>query len=238
MKADRRQSGIREGEACGVRIRRLDPIAARRKTAMTIHTRSVHHRFAFLAVTLALLLTALPAAAQDEGGSEMAMEGHGEMEAMTPTAVPPALSAAMVADFGRAADKLMQLAEAFPQEKWSWRPAEGIRSVSEAFMHVANANFGLAAVLGVDKPADLPEDLEAVTDKAQALELLETSLDHARKAIENSAGGDMAAEHEMFGRTMTSADVVMILISHNHEHLGQAIAYARSVGVVPPWSEG
>lgn len=189
------------------------------------------------ALTAALVATVavLPAAAQQEGDAEMAGMA---MEKREPTAVPPAVVDAMLADFGRAADKLVQLAEAIPADKWDWRPAEGVRSVSEAFMHVANANFGLSAVLGVDKPADLPEDMEAVTDKAQAVALLKTSLDHARQAVKSSAGGDMAAEHEMFGRTMTSADVVMILISHNHEHLGQAIAYARSVGVVPPWSEG
>jgi uncharacterized damage-inducible protein DinB len=28
----------------------------------------------------------------------------------------------------------------------------------------------------------------------------------------------------------------MALVSHEHEHLGQMIAYARSNGVTPPWS--
>jgi len=190
---------------------------------------------AALTAVLVAAVAALPAAAQQEGDSEMAMQA---MEKMQPTAVPPAVADAMLADFGRAADKLVQLAEAIPADKWSWRPAESVRSVSEAFMHVANTNFGLSAVLGVDKPSDLPENMEAVTDKAQAVALLKTSLDHARQALTNAAGGDMAAEHQMFGRTMSSADVVMIIISHNHEHLGQAIAYARSVGVVPPWSQG
>jgi hypothetical protein len=32
--------------------------------------------------------------------------------------------------------------------------------------------------------------------------------------------------------------VLTLLVSHLHEHLGQAIAYARMNGVAPPWSEG
>jgi uncharacterized damage-inducible protein DinB len=189
---------------------------------MTTRLRTLHlARFACLA--LLLVLACLPVAAQEEGG---------EMAAADP------VGGAMAADLGRAADKLVQLAEAIPADKYGWRPADGVRSVSEALMHVANANFGLSAVLGVDKPTDLPEDLEAVTDKAQVVALLKTSLDHARQAVETATGGDMASEHQMFGRTMVTADVLMIILSHNHEHLGQAIAYARSLGVAPPWSQG
>ena len=31
-------------------------------------------------------------------------------------------------------------------------------------------------------------------------------------------------------------DVVYILVTHAHEHLGQSIAYARVNGIVPPWT--
>lgn len=146
-------------------------------------------------------------------------------------------TAAMLRDFDRAAEKLTALAGAFPADTYDWRPAEGVRSVSETFMHVAQANFYLAASLGAEMPKDLPENLEAVTDKEKVTAWLETSIKHGRKGLEMAGGADMGAEKELFGQTMTVGDAAFILLTHNHEHLGQSIAYARSNGVVPPWSQ-
>lgn len=144
---------------------------------------------------------------------------------------------AMIGDLTRATDKLVSLAEAIPADTYAWRPAEGVYSVSEALMHVASANFALSAGLGTERPDDLPDDPAAVTDKDEVVAFLKRSVEHALAAVESGAG-DLAGEREMFGQTMSGADVAMILIGHNHEHLGQLIAYGRSNGVVPPWSRG
>jgi hypothetical protein len=48
--------------------------------------------------------------------------------------------------------KLVQLAEAIPQEKYTWRPGEGVRSVSEVFLHVAGGNYSIPRTLGVQPP--------------------------------------------------------------------------------------
>jgi uncharacterized damage-inducible protein DinB len=48
---------------------------------------------------------------------------------------------------------------------------------------------------------------------------------------------DLDATVELFGQERTKAQVVYLLGTHYHEHLGQSIAYARSIGVVPPWSK-
>ena len=53
--------------------------------------------------------------------------------------------------------QLIALAEATPAEKFSWRPAPGVRSTSEVYMHIAEANFGLLAVTGPKLPADMKE---------------------------------------------------------------------------------
>jgi hypothetical protein len=44
--------------------------------------------------------------------------------------------------------QLVALAEATPEEKFSWRPAPGVRSTSEVYMHLATANFYLLSVTG------------------------------------------------------------------------------------------
>jgi uncharacterized damage-inducible protein DinB len=183
--------------------------------------------FAFALLALVAALVAAPAAFADhhEGGGEMMQHGN-------------PMGDAMLADFARASGHLVDLAEAMPADTYSWRPAAGVRSVSEVFMHAADANFHISGALGVAPPADLPENLESITDKAQVIALLKTSIEHARQAIETGAAGDLAAQHDMFGQKMSTAMMMIILDTHTHEHLGQSIAYARSNGVVPPWSKG
>ncbi len=138
-------------------------------------------------------------------------------------------------DFDRASEKLANLADAMPKDAFTWRLTDEVRTVSEIYMHVASANFYFARDLGVPLPGDLPEELEKnVTTKAEVILLLKESLDHVHQAVEKNA--DLDREIELFGRQRSVRSIFMILAGHAHEHLGQAIAYARAKGVVPPWS--
>ncbi len=143
---------------------------------------------------------------------------------------------AYMKSWDRAAEKLISLAEAMPVEKYTWRPAEGVRSTSETFMHVAGGNFFLSRPLGAEIPEGIGRELEKETDKAKVVATLKQSLDHARAAVQGFDVAKLAEEVEVFGQTMTYGDVLMILGGHVQEHLGQSIAYARMNGVVPPWS--
>jgi hypothetical protein len=42
---------------------------------------------------------------------------------------------------------------------------------------------------------------------------------------------------EFLPAQMGFARVVLLMSGDQHEHLGQLIAYARSIGVAPPWSK-
>src|ERR1700686_3647335 len=83
--------------------------------------------------------------------------------------------------------QLIALAEATPEEKLSWRPAPGVRSTSEVYMHIAEANFYLLSVTGPKMPSDMKEGMEkTVTAKADVISWLKRSLDavkHARLAV-------------------------------------------------------
>ena len=139
-------------------------------------------------------------------------------------------------DFDHTSEKLRDLAKAMPKDAFTWRLTDEVRSVSEIYMHVAGANFYFARDLGVDLPADLPEELEQnVTTKAEVILLFLESLDHVHQAVEKNA--DLDKEIELFGRKRSIRSIFMILAGHAHEHLGQAIAYARAKGIVPPWSQ-
>jgi uncharacterized damage-inducible protein DinB len=145
--------------------------------------------------------------------------------------------AAMLGQLDDAAGKLTQLAGAIGQDKYGWRPGAGVRSVSELLMHVTGGNYYVLGFAGVQPTKQLPQNAEtAVTDKAQVAAALKESFDHARNAIRNLADADMDKAVTMFGQPSTVRNVYFVVVTHAHEHLGQLIAYARSNGVVPPWS--
>lgn len=134
--------------------------------------------------------------------------------------------------------KVLDLAEAMPAEKYSWRPAEGVRSVGEVYMHIAIGNYFLLSRLGITPPADAPaRDAEkTVTEKAKIIESLKRSYDFVQSTFDKATEADMQKKIDFFGTPLTGQGIYLTLISHNHEHLGQSIAYARMNGVVPPWS--
>ena len=165
--------------------------------------------------------------------------------AVAPTFAQAAPSAGKAFDFRSEAivelkaaqDELVSLAQAMPQEKYTWRPEEGVRSVSEVHLHVAAGNFGLTAVAGAPPyPGFKFQGFEkSTTDKAKIIELLNQSFDYAEKSIANMSEADMSTPRNFQGFNTVGA-VIFHLVAHCHEHLGQSIAYARMNGVVPPWT--
>lgn len=135
-----------------------------------------------------------------------------------------------------AGGRVMELAKAIPAEKYSWRPAEGVRSVGEVVMHVAGGNYYLLGMAGM-KGKELAKDYEKETDKEKILAALKESMDWAKDNVAKMADSELEAKVKIFGgQESTKRNVLMILIGHQHEHLGQLIAYARMNGITPPWS--
>jgi uncharacterized damage-inducible protein DinB len=156
------------------------------------------------------------------------------------TAVAPAgFRAEFTAEVDSVGKKLVDLANAMPAEKYAWRPAAGIRSVSEVYMHVAGANYLLPSFAGIKMPEGISRDMEkTVTEKAKVIETLKKSLENAKSMAINATDADLDKKVKFFGREMTERALMMAMLNHMHEHLGQSIAYARMNNVTPPWSEG
>jgi len=151
----------------------------------------------------------------------------------------PSISAAMVTQMKDAQSKLVELAEATPAEKYMWRPAEGVRSTAEVFLHVATANYGIPYLMGTTPPEgiDVMGLEKSTSDKKKIVETLKASFAHAISAVESTPATDYGKTFKFFdGSEMSTLDGLMVLVSHGHEHLGQSIAYARSNGIVPPWT--
>jgi uncharacterized damage-inducible protein DinB len=136
--------------------------------------------------------------------------------------------------------QLIALAEAIPFEKYAWRPAPGVRSTCEVFMHIAMTNFYLLSITGTRMPADLKSlDMEkSVTAKAEAIGWLKRSLEAVKDARASLKPGDFQRKVKIGDRDATVDGMYLRIIIHANEHMGQLVAYARFNGIVPPWSAG
>lgn len=173
-----------------------------------------------------------------------------DAQAPATTTEPPVLdvkSAAYLrdqylADLDTVHVKVMALANAIPEDKYGWRPTAGVRSVSEVLMHIAGEWYFFAprSVAGNPPPdfgtprETLPK-LEQTTQKTAVLEQLNKAWTHCRAQLSAADASQLTGRYKPWNATLAQAAFVMS--GDLHEHLGQLVAYARSVGVKPPWSK-
>jgi uncharacterized damage-inducible protein DinB len=161
--------------------------------------------------------------------------------------VPP--QAAAGADLGLPLhdleEEIMALAKAVPEEKYSWKPAEGVRSFQQVFVHIAQGNRLLLNIAinapdadGIQKLiADQSKNEAASLTKDKVIELLADSFAAIHKELDRTRPATLTHPVDFFGTPATTNAVLIDLETHMAEHLGQAIAYSRMNGIVPPWSK-
>ncbi len=159
---------------------------------------------------------------------------------------PSAFVADLIGDLDQVQAKLVQLAQAMPADKYDWRPGEGVRSVGEVYKHVASDNYLLAIPLGAAAPEDTGIRVESYPTtvafekrnmtKEETIRELTRSFENLKKAMAGIDDTAADASVAVFGSNMTQRQLMVMTTTHVHEHLGQSIAYARTNGVVPPWS--
>ena len=155
-----------------------------------------------------------------------------------PTSDISALKKDVLENMATVTDKFIQLANAVPADKFNWRPAPGVRSIAEVYLHVANAQYVFGANIGVAKPAgyDAQTFETSTTDKAQIIATMKAAFAAMTAAIQALPDNSGDATFKFFKTDYTNRKLLILETDHNAEHLGQSIAYARTNGVVPPWS--
>jgi hypothetical protein len=183
-------------------------------------------RAAYGAAFASLVLVGLPqlAAGQDAASVEARKAYLGQLEEMH--------------------QKFVQLAEAIPADKYAWRPAPGVRSVGEAFMHVATEYYLMPpmAFSAKPSPALAPSresfgKLEKDATKEKVLEALKDGYAYTTQAVQSVPDSSLGGMRNMFGHEFSGTQRWFLMSGDLHEHLGQLIAYARMNGVRPPWSK-
>jgi len=134
--------------------------------------------------------------------------------------------------------KCVDLAQALPADKLTWRPSPDTRSFAEVLLHVAGERYAVLGMMGAPKPEGFkaPEFEKSTTDKDRIVANLNQSWDFANKTINGMSNADFAKLLPKLGPQANQGDVIYILVADAHEHLGQLIAYARQNGIVPPWT--
>ncbi|MRI01475.1 DinB family protein [Kriegella sp. EG-1] len=135
-------------------------------------------------------------------------------------------------------NQVIQLAEAFSDEQYDWRPMDGVNSVREAILHVAGANYYLASKMGFAPPEDIDiMTLSEITGKENVIATLRKSNEFVLEKIMLVENASLSEEVDFGFAKMNKLGGLLAIMEHNGEHKGQLIAYARSNGVTPPWSK-
>lgn len=172
-------------------------------------------------------------------GSMRASAQNSEMAANADHTAPSYdMKAQSLVDLARVQKKFVDLANAIPADKLTWRPSADSRSFAEVFLHVAGERYGILGLMGTAPPAgfDGKKFEKSTTKRAQIIEDLNTSWEFAQKAINGMSNADFAKLLPKLGPQANAGDVIYILVADAHEHLGQLVAYARENGIVPPWT--
>jgi len=155
-----------------------------------------------------------------------------------------ALRTSYLASLDEVQGKILQLAEAFPADKYAWRPAPGVRSVGEVFMHVASEyyawsprSFGATPSPVVTMTPEGFKQFESTATKENVLKHLKEGFAYGKQAVSGVDPATLTGTRKFFGQDATTADIALGMSGDLHEHLGQLIAYARMNGIKPPWSK-
>ena len=185
-------------------------------------------RARFVTTSLALLVAAAaPLTAQSVPSRESAVE----------------IRTRFIADLDTLQSKFLALSDAFPADKYAWRPAPGVRSVGEAFMHVASEYYVFAPMAYGATPSPVVgrgreafQKFESSSSKQDVQKHLKEGFAYLKQTVGGLDPEKIAGTQKLFGRDMTIVETSFIMSGDLHEHLGQLIAYARMNGVKPPWS--
>jgi len=155
-------------------------------------------------------------------------------------APPTTIQEAAIGSLMYTEGRIVQLAEAIPEEKYTWRPDEGVRSVAESLLHVAAANYFIMMTSGHTPPegVDIMTLEKSTTKKADVIAAIKASYEYARAGVGTMTKKSLDDAVDFpFPGEYNKRSALMVVTGHCEEHMGQMVAYARMNGIAPPWSE-
>jgi len=130
-------------------------------------------------------------------------------------------------DFEAMRDKFLALAEAFPEDTWDWTPMDDVRSVRDVMALIVAEGYLFPVLWGVEAPDGVEEAFGAEMERA---------FEHLITSTRELTLAQQVSEASWFGQPISVVGAIARAGGDMHEHLGQAIAYARTNHIVPLWS--
>jgi uncharacterized damage-inducible protein DinB len=155
-------------------------------------------------------------------------------------AVSPAqdnpLSAFNRRGYGQIKDWVLKSAEKTPEETYSFKPTDGIRSFGQLIGHISDAQYAFcSAARGETNPAPKVEQTKA--SKADLIAALKDAFAYCDKAYDGATDATAARLVKFFGGETPVLSVLSVNIAHTSEHYGNLVTYMRLKKIVPPSSE-
>lgn len=131
---------------------------------------------------------------------------------------------------------LLSAAEQVPESDYGFRPTEEVRTFGEIIDHVADAQFAYCSAVGGGERPDAA-GAEATT-KSEIVRRFRASRSYCLEVYRNVEAGGLAATVDVFGSEGTRVGTMIQNVTHDNLHYGNIITYMRSLGMVPPSSQG
>jgi uncharacterized damage-inducible protein DinB len=140
------------------------------------------------------------------------------------------------AAYARLKGIMLASAEKMPEESYSFKPTEAVRSYGQLVGHLADAQYLFCSIaLGEKSPSPgIEKTKTSKADLIAALKDAEAYCDKAYDTMTDASGKEMV---KLFGSDAPKLDVLVVNNMHNMEHYGNMVTYMRLKGIVPPTSE-
>jgi len=160
------------------------------------------------------------------------------ISALTVSAQAVSIQADLLKDWTDLKSTMAKIADAMPEDKFTYKSTPAQRNYGEQILHIAQVNVGLLRSLG-GKATPPPIDMKA-TKKADILKAMADSFDYGTALIKEQTDQTMLLAAPMappFLGPSTRARIVYSLIGHTWDIYGQMAVYLRLNGGVPPASQ-
>lgn len=138
--------------------------------------------------------------------------------------------------YSRISGLLLRSAEKMPEENYSFKPTDGVRTYGQILGHVADAQYMFCSIATGEKNPDLKIE-KTKTSKAELTAALNDAVAYCDKAYASMTDASGAQMVSLFSHDTPKLGVLTVNNLHNMEHYGNLVVYMRIKGIVPPSSE-
>src|SRR5579863_10228189 len=138
--------------------------------------------------------------------------------------------------YARLKNILSRSAEKMPEENYSFKPVDTVRSYGQIIGHLADGQYLFCAVASGEKNPDLKIE-KTKTSKADLIAALKEGFAYCDKVYDSMTDTAATQTAKFFGNDIPKYAVLSLNVGHNMEHYGNLVTYMRIKGIVPPTSE-